>query len=95
MRHTTINASTTAATAKKMGSGNRKTGVISSLSTDDTGKVSEKFINSKEVSKWTSTDVQHWIKQQSKKFELKKATAEKFEMNGKQNRIASPLSVNC
>ena len=36
-----------------------------------------------DVTKWSSTDVQHWIEEQCQKFELKKTTAEKFQMNGK------------
>ena len=85
MRQTTINASTTA-TEKSMGNGNRKS-AVTSLSSDEARKHSDRFINSAEVPKWTSTDVQHWIKHQCKKFELKKATAEKFELNGKTTSI--------
>lgn len=41
----------------------------------------------KDVAKWSSDEVQHWIKHQCRKFELKKATAEKFEMNGRKTTI--------
>ena len=38
---------------------------------------------SKDVTKWSSVDVQQWVEAQSQKYELKKATSEKFQMNGK------------
>lgn len=36
----------------------------------------------KEVTEWSSAEVQHWIEEQCQKFELKKATTEKFQLNG-------------
>ena len=80
MRHTTTSAST--ANATEMGNGNKKL-PSGSFSADDLSKHSSKSINSKDVAKWSSSDVQHWVKQECKKFELKKATVEKFEMNGR------------
>ena len=38
---------------------------------------------SKDVIKWASADVQQWVEAQSQKYELKKATSENFQMNGK------------
>jgi hypothetical protein len=38
---------------------------------------------SKDVTNWSSVDVQQWVEAQSQKYELKKATSEKFQMNGK------------
>jgi hypothetical protein len=67
-----------------MGNGNKKL-PLNSFSADNLPKYSSKSINNKDVAKWSSHDVQHWIKQQCKKFELKKATVEKFEMNGRKN----------
>ena len=39
-------------------------------------------IPNKDVTKWSSTDVQRWVEEQCRKFELMKATSEKFQMNG-------------
>lgn len=39
-------------------------------------------LNSKDVTQWSSAEVQHWVEEQCQKFELKKATTEKFQMNG-------------
>jgi hypothetical protein len=39
-------------------------------------------LNKKDVTKWSSVEVQHWIEEQCQKFELKKATTEKFQLNG-------------
>jgi hypothetical protein len=44
-------------------------------------------LNDKDVTEWSSTDVQHWIEEQCQKFELKKATTEKFQMNGTVHNI--------
>ena len=74
-------------TATEMGNGNKKFSSYS-VSADELNKHhSSKFINNKDVAKWSSDEVQHWIKHQCKKFELKKATAEKFAMNGMTNII--------
>jgi hypothetical protein len=80
MTHTTTKTTSTS-NAEAMGNGNKKY-PSHSFSADDLSKRSSKSTNNKDVGKWSSSDVQHWIKQQCKKFELKKATAEKFEMNG-------------
>ena len=80
MTHTTT--TTTAYNASVMGNGNKKSTQYS-YSADDLSKQPAKFANNKDVAKWSSSDVQHWMKEQCKKFELKKATAEKFEMNGR------------
>ena len=82
MTHTTTNTSTSDPIV--MGSANKKL-PTNSFSSDDLFKHSSKLTDEKDVTKWSSGDVQHWIKQQCKKFELKKATAEKFELNGKKN----------
>jgi hypothetical protein len=39
-------------------------------------------INDKDATKWSSAEVQKWVEEQCQKFELKKATTEKFQMNG-------------
>ncbi len=39
-------------------------------------------LNDKEVTIWSSAEVQQWIEEQCQKFELKQATTEKFQMNG-------------
>jgi hypothetical protein len=69
-----------------MGNGNKKLS-SHSFSADNLPDQSLKSTANKDVAKWSSTDVQHWIKKQCKKFELKKITAEKFEMNGRKNII--------
>ena len=94
MRHTTtITSPSSSSTAQKMGNGNKKS-IITSLSADEIGKVSSsKQLHDRDVAKWTSADVQHWIKEQCKKFELKKTTAEKFELNGKIDRSSSVYSI--
>jgi len=69
-----------------MGNGNKKFTPQSS-SADDLTKYSLKSTNNKDVAKWSSQDVQHWIKGQCKIYELKKIAVEKFEMNGKKNII--------
>ena len=83
MSHKTTITSTSTTTA--MGNGNKKP-TSNSFSADNLSKHSLRNID-KHVSKWSSTEVQHWIKQQCKKFELKKITAEKFEMNGRLDEI--------
>lgn len=40
-------------------------------------------LENKDVTKWSSADVHRWVEEQCQKFELKKATTEKFQMNGK------------
>ena len=40
-------------------------------------------LNERTVTQWSSAEVKHWIEEQCQKFELKKATTEKFQMNGK------------
>jgi thiol:disulfide interchange protein len=59
-----------------------KTALVKSSSADNVPhQLSE--INTKDVTKWSSTDVQHWIEDQCRKFELTKATTAKFQMNGR------------
>ncbi|CAF2146116.1 unnamed protein product [Rotaria magnacalcarata] len=78
MTHTTSAASTS--TASTMGNGNKKSTSNSFLS-DDLHENSTK-VNGSVIIKWTLTEVQTWVKEQCKKFELKKTTAENFQMNG-------------
>jgi hypothetical protein len=75
MTHSTTATTTHTTTAidTAMGNGSRKIASASKSTSKD------------DVTKWSSVDVQHWIQQQCNKFELKKATAEKFEMNGRSN----------
>lgn len=73
---------TSVSNVSEMGNGHKKT-TLNSFSADDLSKHSEQFSNNRDVAKWSSNEVQHWVKQQCKRYELKKATAEKFEMNGK------------
>ncbi|CAF0871748.1 unnamed protein product [Adineta steineri] len=75
----TTTTSTPNATA--MGNGNKK-GMATSFSAGDIDRHGSKLLDNKDVTKWTSVEVQHWIKEQCRNYELKKATAEKFEMNG-------------
>lgn len=81
MTHATTTTFATHATA--MGNSNKKF-VSHSFSATDFSNHSLKSLN-KDVSKWSSTDVQNWIKKECKKYELKKSTVEKFQMNGKKN----------
>ncbi|CAF4234969.1 unnamed protein product [Rotaria socialis] len=78
MTHTTTATSTS--TASTMGNGNKKSN-SSSFSSNDLHENSTK-VNSSDIIKWTLTEVQTWVKEQCKKFELKKSTAENFQMNG-------------
>lgn len=54
-----------------------------------TENASEKpvHLDEKNVTEWSSAEVKHWIEEQCQKFELKKATTEKFEMNGKRSSL--------
>jgi hypothetical protein len=85
MTHTTTTTTSTS-TATAMGSGNRKS-TLNSFSADDLQKHSSKLTNNKDVARWTSSEVHRWVKQQCKMFELRKATVEKFEMNGRMKKI--------
>ena len=40
-------------------------------------------LSEKNITEWSSAEVKHWIEEQCRKFELKKATTEKFQMNGR------------
>jgi len=62
--------------------------LIKSLSADNLQRHSAN-LNDKDVTKWTSSDVQYWLEEQCRKFELKKATTEKFQMNGTINNIVT------
>ena len=75
---TTTTTPPTTAIDTAMGSGSRKI-----ASAGDLSRPASKSTSKGDVTRWTSVDVQHWIDQQSKKFELKKTAAEKFEMNGR------------
>ncbi len=77
-------ATTATSTATAMGNVNKKN-VSNSLSVGDLHKHSAKITDNKDVAKWSSTEVHYWIKEQCKRFELKKATIEKFQMNGDRN----------
>ena len=90
MTNKTTNASSSDAT--EMGNRQKKL-PTGSFSADDLAKNTSQSSANKDVAKWTSHDVQHWVKQQSKKFELKKATAEKFEMNGRENDERNRMRV--
>ena len=85
MTHTTTITSTS--TASAMGNGNKKF-TSSSFSADDLQKHSSKVTNNRDVAKWSSSDVNNWVKQQCKIFELKKITVEKFAMNGRNDKVA-------
>jgi hypothetical protein len=54
---------------------------MDSFSADNSPKQSAD-LNNKDVTQWSSAEVQHWVEEQCQKFELKKATTEKFQMNG-------------
>ncbi len=69
-----------------MGNGNKKF-ASNSFSPDGIPKDSLKVTNNKDVAKWSSAEVQRWIKEQCTIFELKKATAEKFKLNGKMSTM--------
>jgi beta-xylosidase len=84
MTRTTTTTSASHVTA--MGNGNKKFTSHSSSAADLPNR-SVRFANNKDVAKWSSVDVQHWIKKQCRKYELKRATAENFEMNGRKNII--------
>ena len=72
-----------------MGNGNKKF-ASKSYSSDNIQKDSSKFTNNNnDVAKWSSAQVQSWIKEQCTIFELKKATAEKFKLNGKMSMMIS------
>jgi glutamyl/glutaminyl-tRNA synthetase len=88
MTHATTATSTSTATA--MGNVNKKN-VSNSLSVGDLHKHSAKITDNKDVAKWSSTEVHNWIKEQCKRFDLKKATVEKFQMNGEINMIENLL----
>ena len=49
---------------------------------DDQSNTTTNF-DGKEVTKWTLSEVQQWTEEQCQKFELKKATSEQFQMNGR------------
>ena len=51
---------------------------------DDSNKQFVDLTN-KDVTQWSSAEVKHWVEEQCQKFELKKATSEKFQMNGMMN----------
>lgn len=80
MTHTTTTTSLSHVT--EMGNSSKKF-TSHSFSANDLPNHSSKSIHNKDVAKWSSADVQRWIKKQCKRYELKKATAEKFEMNGR------------
>lgn len=58
-----------------------KSSIIKSTSADNTSQQLP-AISNKDVTKWSSTDVQNWVEDQCRKFELTKTTSEKFQMNG-------------
>lgn len=43
--------------------------------------------NEKNITEWSSAEVKHWIEEQCRKFELKRATTEKFQMNGRRSYL--------
>lgn len=55
--------------------------VNNSSNGDNLQQQSASFID-KDVTKWSSNEVYQWVEEQCQKFELKKATTEKFQMNG-------------
>ncbi|CAF3871882.1 unnamed protein product, partial [Rotaria magnacalcarata] len=79
---TTITITTTTASpvAEVMNDNSRISAIDSS--SIDTIQQSLSHIRDKDVPKWSSIDVQQWIEEQCQQFELKKATKEKFQMNG-------------
>ncbi|CAF4184912.1 unnamed protein product, partial [Adineta steineri] len=64
-----------------MENGNNKPSLIKSSSLDNVQHQLSN-LNDKDVTKWSSTEVQRWVEDQCRKFELTKATTEKFQMNG-------------
>ena len=85
-------ATTTTSTAAAMGNGNKKH-VSNSLSAGDIYKHSLKVTDNKDVAKWSSSEVHQWIKEQCKRFDLKKATVEKFEMNGETKYNKNSMNI--
>lgn len=80
MTKTTTTASNTSSSNVAMNNSNKPLTVNPSF-VDNMEPSSSNPID-KDITKWSSTDVQHWIEEQCQKFELKKATSEKFQMNG-------------
>jgi len=68
--------------ASAMGNGHKKT-AVNSFSADDLAKHAARNSNNHDVANWSSREVQNWVKQQCKKYDLKKTTLDKFEMNGR------------
>jgi len=50
---------------------------VASVSNDNV-----QIVSNKDVTEWSSIELQHWIEEQCQKFVLKKATTEKFQLNG-------------
>jgi hypothetical protein len=90
MTHTTT--TTSASHARVMGNGNKKFKSQSPI-VNDLSKHSLQSTNNKDVAKWSSDDVQDWIKRQCKIYELKKTVVAKFEMNGKKSIIKNHMII--
>ncbi|CAF3142087.1 unnamed protein product [Rotaria socialis] len=77
---TTITTTTASPVAEVMNDHSR----ISAIDSSSIDNIQQSLSNlrDKDVTKWSSIDVQQWIEEQCQQFELKKATKEKFQMNG-------------
>jgi glutamyl/glutaminyl-tRNA synthetase len=57
---------------------------VSATDSSPADNLEQQIVNvlDKDTTKWSSAEVQQWIEEQCEKFELKKAIAEKFQLNG-------------
>lgn len=78
----TSKSTATTVTETKMGNGHKKPLETSVSAHEIHRRTGRPIKTSIDVSKWTSNEVQNWIKEQCRVFELKRNTVDKFEMNG-------------
>jgi hypothetical protein len=83
MTQTTTATTTTTSPSIAEGIDNHDSGFATNVISSDNLQLPSSNLNDKDVTKWSSVDVQRWIDEQCKKFELKKATTEKFQLNGR------------
>ena len=81
MAQTTTTTTTSPSIAEGMN--NHDNGFATNVISSDNSQLLSSNLNDKDVTKWSSVDVQRWIDEQCKTFELKRATTEKFQMNGR------------
>ena len=67
--------------------------LASTSANDESNEKRMSTVETTDVTKWSSADVLRWIEEQSQKFELKKATTEKFQMNGNNDTSPSNASI--